>query len=65
MTQNKGKITQIVSAVVDVEFEQNQIPNILNALECTFKDHKITLEVAQHIGDNTVRCIAMHSTDGL
>ena len=66
MKKNKGKITQIISAVVDVKFDSDaQLPNILNALECNNKNQKLILEVAQHIGDSKVRCIAMDSTDGL
>ena len=66
MENNKGKITQIISAVVDVKFGGGaQLPNILNALECENNGHKLVLEVAQHIGDSTARCIAMDSTDGL
>jgi F-type H+-transporting ATPase subunit beta len=62
----KGKIVQIISAVVDVKFDDGvQLPNILNALECKNNGQKLVLEVAQHIGDNTARCIAMDSTDGL
>lgn len=59
-----GKITQIISAIVDVHFD-NQLPQILNALECNNNGEQIILEVAQHIGDNTVRCVAMSATDGL
>ncbi len=63
---NKGKVTQIISAIVDVKFMGGaQLPNILNALQCKNNGQKLVLEVAQHIGDNTVRCIAMDSTDGL
>ncbi|CAK6509203.1 F0F1 ATP synthase subunit beta [Rickettsia helvetica] len=66
MTQNIGKITQIISAVVDVKFTNNgELPEILNALECYNDKQRIVLEVAQHIGDDTVRCIAMDSTEGL
>ncbi|MFV9930545.1 MAG: F0F1 ATP synthase subunit beta [Rickettsia endosymbiont of Haemaphysalis japonica] len=66
MTKNIGKITQIISAVVDVKFTNNgELPKILNALECYNDKQKIVLEVAQHIGDDTVRCIAMDSTEGL
>ncbi|MBN8511785.1 MAG: F0F1 ATP synthase subunit beta [Rickettsiales bacterium] len=66
MFMNKGKITQIVSAVVDVKFsDSNKLPNILNALVCENNGQKLVLEVAQHIGDSSVRCIAMDSTDGL
>ncbi|AXU06987.1 F0F1 ATP synthase subunit beta [Rickettsia japonica] len=66
MTKNIGKITQIISAVVDVKFTNNgELPEILNALECYNDKQRIVLEVAQHIGDGTVRCIAMDSTEGL
>ncbi len=66
MKKNTGKITQIISAVVDVQFSSDTpLPNILNALECDNNGQKLVLEVAQHIGDSTVRCIAMDSTDGL
>lgn len=64
--KNEGIITQIISAVVDVKFGNGAtLPNILNALECDNNGQKLVLEVAQHIGDSTVRCIAMDSTDGL
>ncbi|MGI4776288.1 MAG: F0F1 ATP synthase subunit beta, partial [Janthinobacterium lividum] len=63
---NIGKITQIISAIVDVEFPNvKKLPAILNALECLNNGEKLVLEVAQHIGDNLVRCIAMESTNGL
>ncbi len=66
MTKNIGKIIQIISAVVDVKFENGgKLPAILNALECYNNDEKMVLEVLQHIGDNVVRCISMSSTDGL
>ncbi|MCZ6901393.1 MAG: F0F1 ATP synthase subunit beta [Rickettsia endosymbiont of Ixodes persulcatus] len=66
MTKNIGNITQIISAVVDVKFTNNgKLPEILNALECYSDNQRIVLEVAQHIGDDTVRCIAMDSTEGL
>ena len=65
MSENKGKIVQITSAVVDVEFEEGKLPHILNALTCHYQDQLITFEVAQHIGNNQVRCISLSSTDGL
>lgn len=66
MTKKKGKITQIISAIVDVRFQDGEkLPSILNALECRNHNERLILEVAQHIGDSTVRCIAMDSTDGL
>jgi F-type H+-transporting ATPase subunit beta len=65
-TKIEGKITQIIAAVVDVQFDDAaKLPNILNALECFNNGEKLVLEVAQHIGDSSVRCIAMDSTDGL
>ena len=64
---NVGKIVQIVGAVLDVRFDVEQdLPNLLNALEIKTKDDRtIVAEVAQHIGNDTVRCIAMSATDGL
>ena len=61
---NVGKITQIIGAVVDVQFESD-LPNILNALECNNQGKRLVLEVAQHLGEGTVRTVAMDSTDGL
>ena len=63
--KNTGKVTQIISAVVDVEFESGEMPAIYNALECQNDGKKLILEVALHIGEKTVRTIAMDSTDGL
>ncbi len=67
---NVGKITQVLGAVVDVEFENSALPPIYNALQVTNttisdKEWNLILEVAQHLGENTVRCIAMDSTEGL
>ena len=59
-----GKITQVIGAVVDVHFE-GDLPNILNAIETKNNGKKLILEVAQHLGENTVRCIAMDGTEGL
>ncbi|WP_282118963.1 F0F1 ATP synthase subunit beta [Ruegeria atlantica] len=64
MANAKGKVTQIIGAVVDVHFE-DQLPEILNALETTNNGKKLVLEVAQHLGENTVRTIAMDATEGL
>ena len=61
-----GKVTQVMGAVVDVSFEDGKLPNIMNALEIARDDsEKLVLEVAQHLGEGTVRTIAMDSTDGL
>lgn len=65
MAQNVGKVVQIIGAVVDVRFESENLPEILNAIEINYNDKTIIAEVANHIGDNTVRCIAMSATDGL
>ena len=63
--QNIGTIVQVIGAVLDIRFAPDHLPNLLNAIEIDNKGKKLTVEVAQHIGDNTVRCIAMASTDGL
>ncbi len=64
MAQAVGKITQVIGAVVDVQFE-DQLPAILNALETENNGARLVLEVAQHLGENTVRAIAMDATEGL
>ena len=61
---NIGRISQVLGAVVDVEFD-GDLPAILNAITTKIGDHETTLEVAQHLGENTVRCIAMETTDGM
>ncbi len=61
-----GKVSQVMGAVVDVSFEDSQLPNIMNALEINREDSdKLVLEVAQHLGEGIVRTIAMDTTDGL
>lgn len=63
---NKGKIIQIISAIVDVQFPENtELPKIYHALKCLNNNEELILEVSQHIGNNSVRCIAMGSTEGL
>jgi F-type H+-transporting ATPase subunit beta len=62
---NKGTISQIIGPIVDVDFIDGSIPNILSALTLVNNGETITLEVSQHIGGGTVRCLAMSSTDGL
>lgn len=59
-----GKVTQVIGAVVDVQFE-GALPAILNALQTENNGKKLILEVAQHLGENTVRTIAMDATEGL
>jgi F-type H+/Na+-transporting ATPase subunit beta len=61
---SKGKITQIIGAVVDVKFE-GELPEILSALECKNGENRLVLEVAQHLGESSVRTIAMDATEGL
>ena len=63
--QIQGSVSQVMGPVVDVIFEEGSLPAILNALTVPNGDKTLTVEVAQHIGDNVVRCIAMSSTDGL
>lgn len=65
MQNNIGKVVQVIGAVVDIKFSKENLPNLLNALEIHNDGRKIVVEVAQHIGDDIVRCIAMSSTDGL
>jgi len=60
-----GKISQVMGAVVDVEFKDSKLPKIMNALEVKGWDTRLVLEVAQHLGDSSVRTVAMDSTDGL
>ncbi len=62
---NIGKVIQVMGPVVDVRFGEGELPEILNALTVPIGERTLTVEVAQHIGDNTARCIAMSSTDGL
>lgn len=64
LTGKVGQISQVIGAVVDVQFE-GEIPPILNALEVQGTDYRLVLEVAQHLGDSRVRTIAMDSTEGL
>ncbi len=62
---SKGSVSQVMGPVVDVRFEEGKLPAIYNALTMPNGEKTLTVEVAQHIGDNVVRCIAMASTDGL
>ncbi|MCI9456271.1 MAG: F0F1 ATP synthase subunit beta [Oscillospiraceae bacterium] len=63
--QNIGSVVSIVGPVLDIKFPSQSLPNLLNAIEIEHEGRKVTVEVAQHIGDDIVRCIAMSSTDGL
>ena len=60
-----GQVTQVIGPVVDIRFGEGELPALLNAIEIDHMDRRLVVEVSQHIGDNTVRCIAMSSTDGL
>src|SRR5699024_809015 len=63
---NKGTVAQVIGPVVDVDFDQGELPAVLNALYIEREDsEKLYLEVAQHLGENRVRTIAMDSTDGV
>ena len=63
--KNIGTVVQIIGAVLDIKFAPDCLPNLLNAIEIDNNGQKLVVEVAQHIGDDVVRCIAMGSTDGL
>ncbi|MDD4571437.1 MAG: F0F1 ATP synthase subunit beta [Clostridia bacterium] len=61
----EGKIKEVIGAVVDIEFPVGQLPDIYNAVRISEENIQITLETMQHLGNNTVRCVALSSTDGL
>jgi len=63
--KNIGKVVQIIGPVLDIRFENGHLPNLLNAIEVKNGDDTVICEVAQQLGDDTVRCIAMSSTDGM
>ena len=67
MAENIGKIVQVIGPTVDCEFPADSLPNILNAIKIKDPDRDInlTIEVAMHVGDNIVRCVALATTDGL
>ena len=65
MAKREGTVIQIVGPVLDIRFPDDQLPELMSAIEIPHGDHTIVAEVAQHIGDNVARCIAMSSTDGL
>ena len=64
-SQHKGIVTQIIGPVLDIRIAEGELPELRNAITIQHGEQVITAEVAQHIGDNVVRCIAMNSTDGL
>lgn len=63
--KNIGKVLQVIGPVLDIKFENGELPALLNAIEIDNRGKKVVCEVAQHIGDDVVRCIAMSSTDGM
>ncbi len=63
--KNIGKVVQVIGPVLDIRFEDGQLPELLSAIEIQNGDKKIVAEVAQHVGDNVVRCISMNATDGM
>src|SRR5215831_16865595 len=67
MTQSNklGRVTQVMGAVVDVQFDGGHLPEIMNALETENRGNRLVLEVAQHLGESTVRTVAMDATEGL
>ena len=65
MKQKVGKLIQIIGPVVDIRFNEQELPALNNAIEIFFSDKRLVVEVAQHVGDDVVRCISMGSTDGL
>ncbi|MDY5586999.1 MAG: F0F1 ATP synthase subunit beta [Oscillospiraceae bacterium] len=65
MSMENGIIRRVIGPVVDVQFPSGKLPDIYNAIEVKLEDKKIVMEAVQHIGDNSVRCISLFSTDGL
>ena len=65
MSNNKGTVIQVMGPVLDIRFSEEHLPDLLTAIQIPHGENTIVAEVAQHIGDNVVRCIAMSSTDGL
>ena len=64
-TKKIGKVVQVIGPVLDIRFQDGQLPELLSAIEIQSGDRKIVAEVAQHIGDNVARCISMNATDGM
>jgi len=64
-TKNIGKVVQVIGPVLDIRFQDGQLPELLSAIEIQSGNRKIVAEVAQHIGDNVARCISMNATDGM
>jgi len=64
-SQNIGKVVQVIGPVLDIRFEDGQLPELLSAIEIKNGDKTVVAEVAQHVGDNVARCISMNATDGM
>ncbi|MBQ6401962.1 MAG: F0F1 ATP synthase subunit beta [Firmicutes bacterium] len=62
---NKGRIHQVIGPVIDIKFREDEMPELLNAVNIEYEDRRIVTEVAQHLGDDVARCVALSSTDGL
>ena len=62
---NTGIVKRIIGPVIDIQFEDSEMPQLLDAINIKMEDHVVVAEVAQHVGDSTVRCIALSSTDGM
>ena len=65
MNENIGKVVQVIGPVLDIRFENGHLPDLLNAITIESQGRTITAEVAQHVGDDVVRCISMNATDGM
>ncbi|MDR2888223.1 MAG: F0F1 ATP synthase subunit beta, partial [Lachnospiraceae bacterium] len=65
MSENVGKVVQIIGPVIDIKFAENCLPDINHAVRIAAEDREVTTEVIQHLGNNTVRCISMDATEGL
>jgi F-type H+-transporting ATPase subunit beta len=64
MEKNIGKVIRIIGPVLDIKFDTGKLPDLLNAIEIMHEGRRVVCEVATQLGDDTVRCIAMSSTDG-
>lgn len=62
---NTGIVKRIIGPVIDIQFEDSEMPQLLDAIKIEMEDHIVVAEVAQHVGDSTIRCIALSSTDGM
>lgn len=63
MKKSEGKITQIIGPVIDIKFNDGELPTLYNAIEIPLEEGRLVVEVAQHLGDDYVRCISMGATE--